>query len=162
MISVYIYRCVPVNGSSNTIGFCRSFYGLEDGYVDGSELSGLRTTLLAINDIFQNDTDNPCVPLMLQYLCHYYFPVCNQTTGEITPVCGSSCALLASTEDCPELREIANSELERNNVVPPDDSCAQTYRSYVNPPVVSDRCLSIEGQFVVLVILHLHNYFTSL
>ena len=151
---MYIYRCVPVNGSSNTIGFCRSYYSSEDGYFNGSKISGLQTTLQAINDTFQNDTDNPCVPLMLQYLCYYYFPVCNLTTDEITPVCGSSCTLLANTEDCPELREIANSELERNNVVPPDDSCVQTHRSYVIPPIMSDSCLSIEGQLIVLVILH--------
>ena len=145
---------MPVNGSSDTIGFCRRYYSSEDGYFSGSTLSGLQTTLQAINDTFQNDTDNPCVPLMLQYLCFYYFPVCNLTTDEIIPVCGSSCILLANTEDCPELREIANSELERNNIAPPDDSCAYTHRSYVILPVISDSCLSIEGQFIVLVILH--------
>ena len=146
---------MPVNGSSNTIGFCRSYYSSEDRYFSGSILSGLQTALQASNDTFQNDTDNPCVPLMLQYLCYYYFPVCNLTTDEIIPVCRSSCTLLANTEDCPELREIAISESERNNVAPPDDSCAQTHRSYVNPPVMSDSCLSIEGQFIVLVTLHL-------
>ena len=70
---VYTCRCVSVNGNTNPIGFCSSFYSSKDGYVNGSEINGLQTALQAINNMFQDDIDNPCVPLMLQYLCHYYF-----------------------------------------------------------------------------------------
>ena len=141
-----ICRCVPVNGSTNTIGLCGSYYSSEDEYYNGSEISGLQRALQAINDAFHYEIiNNPCVSLMMEYLCHYFFLPCNPVSDEIIPVCRSSCALLANNENCYELREIANSELERSNVAPPDDSCIQTYRSYVTPPAVSDSCSSIEG-----------------
>ena len=136
---------MPVNGSINTIGLYGDYYSSEDGYYNESKISGLQTVLQAINDTFQNDTNNPCVPLMIEYLCHYYFPPCDIVSGEIIPVCRSSCALLANNENCYELRETANNEFEINNVAPPDDSCIQTYHSYVDPPAVSDNCSSIEG-----------------
>ena len=147
---VYTCRCVSVNGNTNPIGFCSSFYSSKDGYVNGSEISGLQTALQTINNMFQDDIDNPCVPLMLQYLCHYYFPVCKLTTGEIIPVCRNSCALLENNKNCSELRKIANSELEVKNIVLPSDSCLQTYHSYANYSVLSEDCLLIEGQFAVL------------
>ena len=96
-----------------------------------------------INDIFHDQhNDNPCVDFLLNYLCHYYFPQCNLTTGEVTPVCNSSCALLVNLEVCAELRAIANEQLEQDS---PGDSCSPTYRSYVNPIPLSGNCLSIEG-----------------
>ena len=87
---------------------------------------------------------------MENYLCHYYFPLCNQTTGEITPVCRSSCALLANNEDCSELVEITNEELveitnEELSQVDSIGNCLQTYRNYSGVPAVSENCLSIEG-----------------
>ena len=141
---LFICRCMPVNGSTNTIGLCGSHYSSEDEYFNDSEISGLQTALQTINDTFQNNNNNSCVSLMIEYLCHYYFPPCDPVSGEIIPVC-SSCALLANNENCYELREIANNELEIENVIPPDDGCIQTYHSYVNPPAVSDSCSSIEG-----------------
>ena len=100
--------------------------------------------LLRISRIFQSES-NPCVDLMENYLCHYYFPLCNLTTGETTLVCNSSCALLVNNENCSDLRTIANEELEDDDIVPPDDVCLQTHSSYINPPVLSGNCLSIEG-----------------
>ena len=85
---------------------------------------------------------NLCVELMENYLCHYYFPLCNQTTGEITPVCRSSCALLANNEDCTELMEITNEKLSQFDSI---GSCLQTFRTY-SAPAVSENCLSIEGK----------------
>ena len=97
-----------------------------------------------IHGTFHSDLDNSCIELMENYLCHYYFPSCNVTTGEVTPVCRSSCALLANNEDCSELMKYVNGQLTQYNVAPPDD-CRQTYSIYVNPPAVSENCLSIEG-----------------
>ena len=103
--------------------------------------------LLRISRTFQNESNNlnPCVDLMENYLCHYYFPLCNLTTGETTLVCNSSCALLVNNVNCSDLRTIANEELEEDDIVPPDDVCLQTHSSYINPPVLSGNCLSIEG-----------------
>ena len=98
-----------------------------------------------INGIFQSDfyNLNPCVELMENYLCHYYLPLCNQTTGEITPVCRSTCALLANNEDCTELMEITNEKLSQFDSI---DNCLQTFRNYEGAPAVSENCLSIEGK----------------
>ena len=136
------------NNTTDTdfVELCRPYYNPESGYFSsGSEISGLRMALPSINDLFQDDRNlNPCVDLMLNYLCLYYFPSCDLTTEEITPVCDSSCALIANNENCSELREIANGQLKRYNVTPSSD-CRQTYSIYVNPPAVSENCLSIIG-----------------
>ena len=79
---------------------------------------------------------------MENYLCHYYFPLCNQITGEITPVCRSSCALLANNEDCTELMEITNEKISQFDSI---GNCLQTFRNY-SAPAVSENCLSIEGK----------------
>jgi len=100
-----------------------------------------------VNNIFQSDSNNlnPCLDLMEQYLCYYYFPLCNVMTGEIIPVCSSSCALLRNNEDCSDLLEIANEEFEQDNISPPGDMCILTYRNFVNTPRISTNCTSIEG-----------------
>ena len=136
----------PNSGDTDLLKLCGRYYGPRDGYFNGSEISGLQITLPRINEIFQNDHDlNPCMDLTLNYLCHYYFPLCNLTTGEITPVCSGSCAILLNNEDCYQLRTIANEELENDSVISTGDSCLQTYHSYATVPVVSEICLSIEG-----------------
>ena len=90
---------------------------------------------------------NPCVDLTLSYLCHYYFPSCNLATGEITPVCSSSCSLLRFNQDCATLTAVVNKELGQEIVVIEDaQSCSQTYYSYVDIAPVSGNCLLIEGQ----------------
>ena len=106
---------------------------------------GLQMALSRISDAFHNENLNLCIELVEHYLCHYYFPLCNLTTGETTLVCSSSCALLVNNEDCSELRTIANKELEQNDIVPPDDVCVQTHSTHINPPTISGHCLSIEG-----------------
>ena len=127
--------------------FCRRFYSTSDGYFNGTVISGLQMALNRVNNTFQNESNNlnPCLDLMEQYLCHYYFPLCNVTTGEIIPVCSSSCALLRNNEDCSDLLEITNEEIERDNVSLPGDMCIQTYRNDVNAPRISTNCISIEG-----------------
>ena len=99
------------NSSDDDFGIlCESYYYYSgsDGYINGSEISGLLEVLQRISDTFQSESDNVCIELMEHYLCHYYFPSCNMTTGEITPVCSSSCGLLINNEDCSKLMEITN------------------------------------------------------
>ena len=139
-------RCVsPNNTSTDFPGFCRRYYNDSEHFINGSINSGSQVQILSeINGIFQGDfyNLNPCVELVENYLCHYYFPLCNQTTGEITPVCRSSCALLtANNEDCVELMEITNEKLSQFDSV---GNCLQTFRNYSHP-AVSENCLSIEG-----------------
>ena len=125
---------------------CTVYYDDGDGYFDGSSISGLQNSFQRIDNMFQRVSDsNQCVELMKSYLCHYYFPSCDQTTGEIVPVCRRSCALTLNNEDCSALRRIVTDILEQENVLSPGDSCLQTHRSFVNPPLVSEDCLAIEG-----------------
>ena len=139
------YRCVSPNNSDDDFGMlCETYYSGSDGYINGSETSGLLETLQKIIDTLQNEPDNICVELMENYLCHYYFPSCNMTTGEIIPVCSSSCGLLTNNEDCSELMKIINMQLKQDNVTSPFD-CLQTHHMLINPPKVSENCLSIEG-----------------
>ena len=152
---MYIYvaicvhcRCVSpknISISADLPAFCRRYYSDSEHFINGSIESGLQVVLNEINDIFQSDSYNlnPCVELMENYLCHYYFPLCNQTTGEITPVCRSSCALLANSEDCSELMmEITNEKLSQFDAI---GNCLQTFRIYENASTVSKNCLSVEG-----------------
>ena len=82
---------------------------------------------------------------MLNYICHYYFPSCNQTTDEITPVCDRTCTFLTNNRNCSTLRGIANEELELRNILSTGESCPQTYRPLTNSPPLSENCLAIEG-----------------
>ena len=128
------------------VALCIPYYSAGNGCYIGNQTNGLSAAMLRIRDTFNDKyNQNQCVDVMLHYLCNYYFPSCNLTTDKITPVCNSSCFLLGLTKDCPELMEYANWELQQHNITPPDGSCNQTYRSYVNPPQMSGDCLAIEG-----------------
>ena len=147
-ISACVYcRCESPNETDATdfVRLCERYYGHSDGYFSGNEITGLQEALHKISGTFQSELDNSCIELMENYLCHYYFPLCNMTTGEITPVCRSSCALLLNNQDCAQLREIADEQLKQHNVTPPGDKCLQAYSTYVNSSAVSENCLSIEG-----------------
>ena len=142
------YRCVSLNNNVTDLPIsCVRYYSPGNGYFDGNEIIGLQMALSRISYAFHNESDdlNLCIELMEQYLCYYYFPLCNLTTGETTLVCSSSSALLVNNEDCSELRTIANRELEQDDIVPPDDVCIQTYSTDINTSVISGNCLSIEG-----------------
>ena len=138
---------MSTDGRNGLIRACRGFYALDSGYLNAANKTEIDEALEMINSRFRNNAnrDNPCRDLMLNYLCNYYFPSCDLETGEITPVCSSSCALLANNEDCVDLRVIADRQLE--DVGPPSDSCSQTYQvdDDDDPPMVTDSCLAIEG-----------------
>lgn len=147
---LFHYRCIVSDGRNGIIPLCAPYYTPGVGYFSGSQLSGLSSALQRISEAFDDEHhDNPCVDFMFSYLCYYYFPLCDLTTEAITPVCNSSCFLLELTVDCPELRDLAYAELERDNVAPPNEDCSQTYRSYVNPPRMSGSCFRIEGLSMV-------------
>ena len=132
----------PNSPSTNFPRFCRRYYSDSEHFINGSIESGLQVQVLGeINGIFQNDSYNLnlCVELMENYLCHYYFPLCNQTTDKITPVCRSSCGLLRNNEDCTELMEITNGKLNDHEF---DCLLNQIFHHEI---LVSENCLSIEG-----------------
>ena len=141
-------RCVSLNNTiSDLPGFCRRYYD-DSEHLNGNIESDLQAQILIeINGIFQNDSYslNLCIELIENYLCYYYFPLCNQTTGEITPVCKSSCTLLVNNADCFELIKITNWKLSQSNSLT-IGNCLQTFRNYGSAPAVSENCLSIEGK----------------
>ena len=140
------YRCIlPDNSTDEVVTLCAPYYSPGNGYFSGNEISGIHMDLLHIRDTFDDEYDlNPCVDLMLNYLCNYYFPSCNLETDEITPVCSGTCNLLLVNQDCATLSVVVNRELEQD-VFSADDLCSQTYNSYDDTPPVSGNCLSIEG-----------------
>ena len=136
---------MQLNSSDDDFGImCERYYSGSDGYINGSEISGLPEVLQRISDTLQSESDNACIDLMENYLCHYYFPLCNMTTGEVTPVCSSSCGLLINNKNCSELVKITNMQLKQYNITPHHE-CLQTYHTFFNPPALSENCLSIEG-----------------
>ena len=155
----YRLSCLSINFSDNAessnpdniIDMCERFYGDGDHYFSGSPLSNFTQVFSRIQSAFIRQTDNQCVDLMENYLCYYYFPLCNQENNEIIPVCSRSCVLLRNNQDCYDLKVIANEELERVNILPPDDTCSVNHRSYIDSEAVtlSTSCHSIEGQLAL-------------
>ena len=94
---------------------------------------------------------SPCVTLVENYLCYYYFPRCIMRNNKILPVCRDSCNLLFNNEECSSLLQNALSVVIDHNItlLPDNNSCAMTYRSFTDsdqPINVSEECLEIEGQ----------------
>ena len=148
---------MSLRNRSSLPGMCTIYYDDETGYFSGSTLSGLQNALQRISDMFQNISDNnQCVELMTNYLCHYYFPLCDRMTDRIIPVCNRSCALIGNNENCSALRDIANEQLGQDNIIPPGETCLQTYRSFVNLPLVSGDCLAIEGESIIIIIMYIY------
>ena len=126
---------------------CTRYYDSAGGYFSGTPLSRLQDAFQGITETFNSEPHNlnPCVDLMLNFICQYYFPSCNQTTGKITPVCNRTCTFFTNNQNCSTLREIANEELELRNILSTGDSCLQTYRPLIDSPPLSENCLAIES-----------------
>ena len=143
-------RCLSPTQGNGVPEFCADLglYNGDDGYFNGSEILFLWT---ALNDIFDMLNSNPrndsdCVEPVQLYLCYYYFPVCDISTGEIFPACDESCDLLFNNNDCLDLMIIAYQEFRLYGLPPlPDESCFPTYRYFNRSASLSDTCTEIEG-----------------
>ena len=92
------------------------------------------------------ESDTLCVQSVQQYLCYYYYPLCDPTNGDIISVCGDSCnSLFASETVCYDLLMRASEEIRLNSIPVPDNSCSRTHRIFTDPPAVSNNCAKIEG-----------------
>jgi len=95
---------------------------------------------------FAASNDNePCVNLVLNYLCYYYYPVCNLTTGVVSYTCISSCGLLVNNAVCSSLLSQASTAIEDALIPEPESDCEITSQTVVAPTAVADQCISIEG-----------------
>ena len=112
---ILLHRCLLFNeNNSITPEVCNQFYISGIGYFDGGMLHGIRE---ALNSTYHHlvtysntsSIHDQCFQLMGNYLCYYYFPLCNTA---IFPTCRSSCNLILNNEECSSLLMYALSLLE--------------------------------------------------
>ena len=114
----------------------------------------LHDALMSINSsasMSNYSAADQCVQLLGHYLCHYYFPLCRVTMigqNEIIPPCSSTCSLLINNEECSDLLMIALNVIENITILPDNDSCIMTHRSFnvSDPPDVSPNCIGLESK----------------
>ena len=135
---------------------CATFYNNDDTYINESSMyNAIRRAL----DQLLNDSSNTssiqesCQQLVHHYFCYYYFPLCNNDTGNIIPVCGESCNLMYNNEECFNVRLRALSMLRnfRFPVPADDDVCDKTFlpnntNNSVSP--MENNCIRIEGIYI--------------
>ena len=158
---LYLYRCRSLNATdlltnSRIPESCDVFDNFignsEFGYYDEGTLPGIQQVLddvlMALHSNISGNLSQ-CAQLIGDYLCLYYYPRCNKNNNEIIPVCSRTCNLLFNYEQCSNLLQTAVSLIVEQNItlIPNNDSCIVTYRSYVEPdqPGVSETCIPIEG-----------------
>ena len=144
------YRCLNPTQANGVPGFCGDLgsYNGDDGYFNGSEILYLLTALNGIFDILNSNphNDSECAEPVQLYLCYYYFPLCDMSTGEIFAVCDESCDLLFDIDDCVDLMRTAHQQFGLYDLPPlPNESCFPTYRHFNRTPSLSDACTEIEG-----------------
>ena len=156
LISV-LSRCTPFNGTNSKVPeSCHEFYIDDDiSYYNGDMIPGINQALndviLFINLLINtSDSLDQCGQLIGDYLCHYYFPICNMKGDKIIPVCSSSCNVLLNNEECLDLFMNALTLITKKNItaLPSNDSCTMTYRSFneLDQPDVSRFCRQNLGQ----------------
>ena len=115
-------------------------------------LPGIKEILeFVIFDVYSNAPSgfNQCADLIASYLCHFYFPVCQTDDRGIHPLCSTTCNLLFNHEECSSLLINVISLITNYNIsiVPDNDSCVVTHRSYAmsDQPVISEYCFQTQG-----------------
>jgi len=129
---------IPMTGLADS---CVNYYDQNDGFINGSLRRTIRRTL---DDIKMNLMADPCADMVQQYLCHFYWPVCNLTNGEVIPVCTDSCTSLFNNEECNSILTTAINTLQIRDDLP-SESCYRTTRKLRESHNESTDCISIEG-----------------
>ena len=151
------YRCSPFVERTVPLS-CKKFYNVtgipSKGNINGS-LSIFPSIRQAIDGLLNNTSStskdhDSCVQLVQRYFCDFYFPLCDVSTGVITPVCESSCNLLFNNEVCFNLLLNATSMIRQQGIslVPSDISCEDTFLPLIlttEDDDDSEECTSIEG-----------------
>ena len=143
---VLLCRCERVIPGSGLPRVCEQFYGEDDGVYNNTFRDGLRIVIDSLETEFSNLGDaESCISFALNYVCYYYYPVCNLTTGVVSYTCRSSCGLLVNIEHCSELLSQASDLIEDANIPGPEADCERPARLPNEPTVVAEECISIEG-----------------
>jgi len=139
--------CNQATGPNGIPRSCEQYYSQDDGFFNATLRGMIRRALDNISDELST-RNGPCVDLVLRYLCHYYFPVCNQTTGVVTKSCTTTCNLLVNNQMCSDFLRDASMSMEQIfNIPAPDIDCQMTFATAEQPDEVSDNCIALEGQF---------------
>jgi len=124
---------------------CMAYYDRNDGFVNGTLRGMIRMTL---DNIEEDLTGSFCANMVQQYLCHFYWPVCNVTNGEVISVCSDSCNSLFNNECSSALTsaiEILQRNIRDNSLILPPESCNTTTRELMESHIESEDCIVIEG-----------------
>ena len=137
---------VPFRGFPRTCNDLE-FYGSGVAVFNGRPIKNLPKTL---DDIHRNlDTrlasGSKCAKAVQQYLCYYYYPLCDLDTNEIIPVCYSTCDNLVNNDECSELLMLASKSLDINSR---PNNCSRAHRPFNKPPAVSNNCTMI-GRLII-------------
>jgi len=137
----------PMPGRPGLPRSCMSYYGQDDGFINGTFGRMVRQTL----DDIEIELTGACTDMVQEYLCFFYWPLCNLTNGQVLPVCSDSCDSLFNNEECSSVLTIATEILEervRDSIDMPSESCDTTTRELVGPYTESADCVTIEGEHV--------------
>ncbi|XP_065909293.1 uncharacterized protein [Dysidea avara] len=141
-----VNRCAAVNMGAGQPRSCMDYYDSRnnEGFFNNTHRDMLRRTVDNISDSFRAH-GGQCVNLTLHYLCYYYYPVCDLTTGVVMPSCTSSCNLLVNNQNCSDLLEEARVIINQMSpTVPfPEYDCARTYDTNGEPNNISEQCREI-------------------
>ena len=127
---------------------CMTYYDRDDGFVNATLRGALR---MALDNIAESElrTGSSCVDMVQQYLCHFFWPVCNVTNGEVIPVCSDSCVSLFNNEECfvalTNAIEALQESIRDNSLSLPSESCDTTTRKLMESHIESEDCIEIEG-----------------
>ena len=155
---VLLCRCERAIPGSGLPRVCEQFYGEDEGFYNITFMNGLRSVTDNLKTEFSNflgDAD-PCVQYVLNYICYYYYPVCNLTTGVVSYACISSCGLLVNNQHCSDLLSLASDRIEDANIPEPEADCGRPARLPEEPTVVAEECISIEGKYSKLYTLYIY------
>jgi len=146
-INSFFLSCVkaitPMTGLADS---CMGYYDQNDGFINGTLWRMIRRTF---DDIEVDLREEPCADMVQQYLCHFYWPVCDLTNGEVIPVCSDSCTSLFNNEECYSTLTTAigtlQEEIRDDSFSVPSESCNTATRKLMESHIESADCISIEG-----------------
>ena len=127
---------------------CMDYYDQDDGFVNATLRGAVRMTLDMIIEA-NLLTLSSCADMVQQYLCHFYWPVCNVTNAEVIPVCSESCVSLFDNEECfmalTNAIEMLQGSIRDNSLSLLPESCDTTTRELMESHIESEDCIVIEG-----------------
>ena len=131
--------------SDEIVPFCAELLE-SDAYYHKNMLSTSDFNLFDANSLSEEE-DSPCFDLLKRQLCYHYYPVCDQDTGNVVPVCSNTCDVLDRDQSCVELLEIVTSDIEAMGYTIPEMQCSVV--RFSNNTQVTSQCLDINNGMTI-------------